>query len=52
MPDINGADHKKFGEAFLTDILEWVARWFSPEEVFTTDELTEWAEENDWTQEA
>ncbi len=39
-------DEHKFGIEFLEDILTWIQTHLSPEEVFTDDQLNEWAEKN------
>ena len=37
--------------SLLDDALEWIATNLEPEDVFTTRQLEEWAENNDYTKE-
>jgi hypothetical protein len=34
------------------EILDWVSKEYSPEDVFNIDELDRWATDNDYTKEA
>jgi hypothetical protein len=43
---LTAGDEKAFGEAFFTDVLDWVAGRIDPDEVFTKEYLVNWIQEN------
>ena len=42
---------RDFGYEFAERILEWVGLYLSPEEVFSLEQLSDWAEQNGYIKE-
>ena len=51
MPFSTRAEEAAFGADFLDEITAWIGTNFKPEDVFDEDDLSDWAEENGWTEE-
>ena len=41
----------RFGQRFLQDIVEWVSKNFIPGQVFSENELDDWATDNGYVKE-
>ena len=43
---IHDSDFRSFGLTFLDNIIEWVRDNYAPEDIYSEDELREWAFDN------